>query len=126
MKGHRAKLPRKQHQAIAALIKHQTTKEAAEDVGIGEATLFRWMQDHDFQKAYREAKRRVMDHAITQLQQVSSEAVLTLQAIMNDTEKPPSPRVTAARTILDMAVKAVELEDLTARIEALEKKVSTR
>jgi DNA-binding MurR/RpiR family transcriptional regulator len=123
MRGHGTKLPRKHHQAIAALIEHRTIREAAQDVGIGQATLFRWMQDPHFRRAYREAKRRVMDHTITQLQRASSEAVTNLQSIMNDTKNPPSARVTAARTILDMAVKAVEVEDVEARITVLEEKL---
>jgi hypothetical protein len=42
---------------------------------------------------------------------------------MNDSTKPPGPRVTAARTILDMAVRVVELEDLESRVEEIERKL---
>jgi len=44
-----------------------------------------------------------------------------LRDVMNDTESPASARVSAARAILEIAVKAVELEDLEARIEELER-----
>jgi hypothetical protein len=49
MIGHGAKLSRKRQQAIAALIEAPTIREAAGIVGIGEATLFRWLQDANFQ-----------------------------------------------------------------------------
>lgn len=124
MKGHGAKLPRKQQQAIAALIEYPTMKEAAKTVGIGEVTLFRWMQDQEFQRAYRRAKKQVVDQAISRLQQVSREAVEALRAVMNDADKPPSARVTAAKAVLDMSIKAIEIEDLEARINALEQKLS--
>jgi hypothetical protein len=39
---------------------------------------------------------------------------------MQDAEAPASARVSAAKTILETAVKAVEIEDLEARIMALE------
>jgi hypothetical protein len=122
MIGHGAKLPRKKQQAIAALIEAPTIKEAAGIVGIGEATLFRWLQDTDFQIAYRDAKRRVVDQAITRIQRISGQAVETLKNIMIDNDMPASSRVTAARAVLDMSVKAVELENLTSRIEAIEEK----
>jgi transposase-like protein len=113
-------LPGKKHQAIAALLTHRTVGEAAQAIGVGESTLFRWFQNQDFQRAYREAKAQVVQQAITKLQQTSGEAVETLQGIMNNQEAPPSTRVTAARIILEMSVKAVELEDLASRVEALE------
>ena len=122
-RGHGTKLPRKRQQAIAALLECGTVKDAAQIVGIGNATLFRWLQDSAFQEAYREAKRRVVEQAISRLQKVSSEAVDTLREIMTDTEKPASSRVTAARTILEMAIKAVELEDLEVRIVDLERHI---
>ncbi|MGW8182080.1 MAG: hypothetical protein ACWGQW_25405, partial [bacterium] len=72
------------------------------------------------------ARRRVVQHAISRLQKVSSEAVDTLREIMTDPDKPATSRVTAARTILEMAVKAVELEDLEVRIEELEATVNEK
>ena len=123
MTGHGAKLPRKRQQAIAALIEHSTMKEAARAIGIGEATLHRWLKDQSFLASYRETKKCIVDHAITCLQRATGEAVKVLQEILSDPDKPPSSRVTAARTILDMAVKAVEMDDLTSRIEEIERTI---
>jgi transposase-like protein len=120
MKGHGAKLPRKKQQAISALLQCMTIKEAAQTVGVGESTLFRWLNDHEFKKAYGKAKRRMVDHAITQLQRVSSEAVNVLWEIMTDPEKPPSSRVTAAKIALDFSLRALELQDISSRLERLE------
>jgi hypothetical protein len=54
------------------------------------------------------------------LQQAASDAVTTLQGVMTDAETPAPARVTAAKAVLELALKAGEIEDLTARIEALE------
>jgi len=120
MSGHGQKLSRKEEAAISALLTQGTLAGAASVAGIGEATLRRWLQRDDFQSAYRRARREAVSQAVAHLQRVSGEAVETLRVIMNDDQKPSSARVTAARVILEMSIKAVELEDLEVRITALE------
>lgn len=119
--GHGEKRSRKKEAALVALISEPTLKEAAKKAGIGEATLWRWLQDPEFQEKYRTARRQAVSQSITQLQKISSEAVETLREVMNSKETPPASRVTAAKAVLEMAIKAVEVEDLAVRIEALEK-----
>lgn len=123
MKGHGTKLTRKQEQAIAALLTCQTIAAAANTAGIGEATLFRWLQLDDFQKAYRSARWQAVSQAITQIQSATSGAVATLCEIAGDRNAPATTRVTAAKSILDLALKAIEVEDMAARISLLEKRV---
>jgi hypothetical protein len=120
MSGHGQKLSRKEEAAISALLTQGTLAEAASLAGIGDATLRRWLQRDDFQAAYRRARRETVSQAVAHLQRVSGEAVETLRTIMVDDQKPANARVTAARVILDVSIKAVELEDLEVRIAALE------
>lgn len=122
MKGHGQKLSRRQEQAIAALLTCPTLAEAATAAGISEPTLWRWLARPDFQDAYRTARREAVSQAVAHLQQASTEAVETLRRIMQDPEKSVTARVTAARTVLEFAIKGVELEDLAARIAALERR----
>ena len=115
------KLHGKQAAAIAALLAHRTIAEAAHHVGIGERTLLRWLQeDRAFQATYRTARRHVVQHAVAQVQQATSTAVATLEAIMQDATASANARVSAAKAVLDTAMKGVELEDLDSRIVALE------
>lgn len=120
MAGHGEKLSRKRELAIAHLLTASSIAEAAQQTGIGEQTLLRWLKNDSFQAAYRDARRAVVQQAITQVQRVCSDAVTTLQAVMADTAAPASARVSAAKAVLETAVKAVALEDLDARIGALE------
>src|SRR5712691_4010425 len=120
MKGHGKKLSRKQDAFISALLLAPRLADAAHTAGIGEVTAWRWLKDATFQQAYREARRAVVQHAIANVQKATSEAVETLRSVMQDDENPASARVSAAKAILETAVKAVELEDLEARIAALE------
>jgi len=115
-----ATLTRRQEAFIAALLSCPTIAHAARTAGIAEVTAGRWLKDHSFQAAYREARRQVVQHAIVQVQHATGTAVQTLVAVMQDAEAPASAKVSAAKTILDTAVKAVELEDLEVRIVALE------
>jgi len=51
---------------------------------------------------------------------VTGEAVDVLRKVMTDSDNPAGSRVTAARIILDTALKVVEMEDLESRIATLE------
>lgn len=120
MRAHGEKLSRKQEQTIAALLTYDSITAAAAGCSVAEATIHRWLKDDGFQAAYREARRAIVQHAIVQVQRATAEAVGTLRAVMQDADAPASARVSAAKAILETAVKAVELEDLEARIAALE------
>ena len=121
--GHGEKWSRKKDAAILALVTEPTIADAAKKAGISHATLHRWLQIKDFKDAYREAKREAVSAAISRLQQTATEAVDALRDVMNDTESPASARVSAARSILEIAIKAVELEDFERRLEALERMI---
>lgn len=119
--GHGEKLSRKKDQAVIALLTEPTMKAAADKVGISDMTLWKWTQLPEFRSAYMDAKREAVSFAIAKLQQSTLEAVEALRAVMNDPNKPASARVAAARSILEMAIKAIEIEDLEVRITELER-----
>jgi hypothetical protein len=121
MPGHGEKLPRRKEQAISALLLHATLSEAAAALAVDESTLRRWLrEDTAFQTAYREARRAVVQQAIVQVQCATGEAVETLRSVMQDAEAPASARVSAAKAMLETAVKGIEIEDLEVRIATLE------
>lgn len=119
--GHGEKLSRKQEHAIAALLSCPTILGAATACEVSEAALHRWLKLPAFQAAYRQARAAVVSQAISQLQQATGEAVKTLCEVMNDRDVWASVRVTAARTVLEMALKGIELDDFGARLDALER-----
>ena len=120
MKGHGEKLTRKREQAISALLTAPTVGDAAEVVGIGSSTLHRWLHEVEFRAAYLTARREIVGHTTAMLQQVSARAVVCLVEIMEHKENPPSSRVAAARAVLDLAYRGLEMEDLSARLDRLE------
>jgi hypothetical protein len=120
MKGHGAKFGRKKEEAIAALLSHPTLEQAARAIGINPNTLLRWQKEPEFEKAYREARRAAFSQAVARLQQGSAAAATTLLKVMLDSATPHSTRVRAAESVLTHAAKAIEIEDIEARVAALE------
>jgi hypothetical protein len=120
MAGHGSKLGRKQEEAIAALLTHRNIEEAADAAGIGARTLLRWLKLPEFDAAYRDARRKAFGQAVARLQQGTSAAATTLLKTLIDPGTPPSVKVRAAEAIFNHAAKAIEIEDIEARVTALE------
>ena len=124
MKGHGEKLSRNQERAISALLVHPTMCEAAAAARVSQVSLWRWMQLPEFKEQYRLARREAVSQPVGQLQAACNVAVMALTDISQDVNCPASARVSAARTVLELALKGVELEDLSVRVEHLELQVS--
>src|SRR5262249_27241768 len=101
-----------------ALLTEPTHAAAATKAGVSEATLHRWLRLPEFQAAYRQARRSIVETAIGRLQQATGKAVEALER--NLACQHPGSEIRAALGILDHAVKAVELLDVIERVEELE------
>ncbi len=120
MKGHGAKFGRKLEEAVAAMLTQRNLEEAARSIGVGAATLLRWQKEPEFQKAFLEARRHAYSQSIARLQQGTTAAATTLLKTMIDPGTPASVRVRAAEAIFNHAAKAIEIEDVEARVTVLE------
>jgi hypothetical protein len=115
------KLTPKQERALLALLDCGEIKKASATAGVNEATLWRWLQLPHFQTRYRAARRQLVETAIAQLQSDCTTAARVLREVAEDKEAPASSRVSAAKTIIEQSVGAIQLIDLQERIEHLEK-----
>ena len=120
MKAPGGKFGRKKEEAIAALLVQRNIEEAAKAAGIGANTLLRWLKVPEFQAAYRDARRAAFSQSIARLQQGTVAAATTLLKTMIDANTPASVKVRAAEAIFNHAAKAIEIEDIEARVAALE------
>jgi len=116
----------KHDKIVEALLSTKTIAEASSRSGVPERTLYRIMSDEDFSRLYRQARWLAISLASAKLQRTSAQAVDTLDEIMTDSEASASARVSASKVVLDMALKAYELEDLEARIARLEREQNSR
>jgi transposase-like protein len=121
MLGHGTKFGRKREAAIVALLSQRNIEEAAKSIGVVPNTLMRWMREPDFDAAYREARRLAFGQSISRLQQASTAAVTTVLKLMVDQNVPASTRLRAADIVLDRTAKAIEIEDIEARVAELER-----
>jgi len=120
MTGHGTKFGRKKEEAVAALLVQRNLEDAAHAVGISPKTLLRWMKEPEFDTAYRAARRAAFGQATARLQQGTTAAATTLLKTMIDPNTPASVRVRAAECVMNHATKAIEIEDIEARLAALE------
>ena len=111
----------KKDEAILALLTQRNVEEAARAAKIAPRTLYRWVKDPEFDAAYRDAKRAAFGQSIARMHQMSSAAVSTLGKVMIDPATPPATKVRAADSILNHTAKAIELQDVEARLSELER-----
>ena len=118
-----AKLTPKQEKAISALLGQPSIEAAAAAIGVNAATIYRWLHEPDLAGAYRLARWEVLQAAIERLHQASSTASEALIEIMEDRQNSAATRSRAAATVLEYSLRAKEVEDLEARIAALEQQM---
>jgi hypothetical protein len=110
-----------------AMLQHATVEDAADAAGVSRSTAFRRLQEEEFVAVLRDARLRAFSASLARLHAMSTSAVNVLDEIMNDAEAPPSVRVRAATSILDLVIRALEqerrikeTEDLGDRVAMLE------
>jgi DeoR/GlpR family transcriptional regulator of sugar metabolism len=104
--------------ALTALLESATITEAAKRCGLSEKTLRRYLDDAEFQKEFRAARRVVFEQNIVRLQSLHAGAVDTLERNLNCEN--PSVEVRAAQIIIEGNRKDFETLDILERLEQLE------
>lgn len=104
--------------ALGSLMADGSIRKAAKAANVSERTLYRWLKMPAFAAVYRDLRREATQAAVARLQQASSSAADRLVRLLSSSK--PAIALQAARTILEFSIKAVELEDLAARLAALE------
>lgn len=104
--------------ALTALLQSATITEAAKKCGLSEKTLRRYLDDADFQKEFRAARRVIFEQNIVRLQSLHAGAVDTLERNLNCEN--PSVEVRAAQIIIDGNRKDFETLDILERLEKIE------
>ncbi len=114
-------LTSRQHRAVQSLITGTSISDAAKQANIHERTLYRWLQEEQFQSAVRRARQLSLTQLATHLQHMAGRAAGTLDEIMEDKNATSASRVSAARYTMDMFYKAATLEDIMERLMTIEK-----
>lgn len=104
--------------ALTALLESGSITEAAKKCGLNEKTLRRYLEEAEFQKEYKNARRLIFEQNIVRLQSLHNGAVDTLER--NLTCENPSVEVRAAQIIIEVNRKDFETLDILQRLEKIE------
>jgi phage terminase small subunit len=107
-----------QQKALLALLQYPTRTEAAKRAGIGRVTLYRWMQQPEFKEALSDARREIASVTTLRVIAISEKAVAALERALDCGDV--GHEIRAAKEVLDRMDKKIEIEELLARIEAIE------
>ena len=104
--------------ALPYVVASPSLSEGAKLASIARATLYRWMNDHEFRTALERLRAEAADLAHTELKGLMLKGTLVLADAMEH----PSPhiRVRAASAALTIGLKALDLKELRQRIERLD------
>ena len=125
-KGKVSRKDQQREKLILALLQQPNLDKAAESIGMSKATAWRIMRTSEFEEQFRRARRQTFSQTTARLQHGSNAAASVLLKIMTDQQAPAAARVRAADLVLDRAAKAIELEDIDARVTELERAADSK
>lgn len=110
---------------VAGLAAGLTKTEVARQTNVSHTTINRWLKQEEFRQWVEDARAELVSRTIGRLVDATTGAVATLVELLGP-GTPPAVRLGAARTILEMAVRYRESEELEKRLAALEAAVAAR
>ena len=117
----REKIGGRKEAAILALLTARSVEDAARAANVPPRTLYRWMQDPNFDAAFRRTKRMTFGQSLARFQQAAGAAAGIMLKIMVDNTVPATTRLKAAVSVFSHARDAIETEEIEARLAALER-----
>jgi hypothetical protein len=123
--SHGGKKERRIEVFVGQLLCHNTVESAAAAAKISLRTGWRYLQDPTVLSRLREASRESMRQAKMLVQVGSTEAAEALRAILHHPET-QAVQVSAARVLIETALRTIELDELEQRITALEELAKSR
>lgn len=110
----------RQQIAVQALLTARTMGEVAEAAGIAQKTLTRWLRDERFSEAVKAAQSEALSHATRLLVGEQKASINTLAELRDNKRTPASVRRGAARDLLELSQRFVDLRDFDERLARLE------
>ena len=105
---------------LSALLTTKTIRDAAEQAGTTERTVYKYLHDPEFLRELETVNFACLQAAAGAIQRGMEDAINVLQGVMMDPDASPQARTNAARTILDYGLRTYEALQLLPRIEKLE------
>lgn len=116
------KIRSNQYRAIESLLTSGSATEAAEKAGVSRNTLYRWLQEPDFQAALAEAEAAALDSLSTRLVGLADQAAAALGDVFNSEKAGIGHRLRAADIVLSNLLRLRELVTIEQRLAELERR----
>jgi hypothetical protein len=110
----------KKSKAIAALLTKSTIAQAAEEAGISEATLYRFLNETAFQDRLRQAESDLLAQTTRRLAGLLTKAVDRLETLIDEGDT-DAVRLRACLAILDKYLVAHDTVALQAQIDEIKR-----
>jgi len=108
--------------ALAALLTNKTVRAAAAACNLAERTLWRYLENTNFRQALRQAQEVLYKEIINRLTVGANQALDELETLITSAESEAVKRH-AISDWMGYTLKLYELQELEARISALEEKM---
>ncbi len=108
------------NQLISALLSSATIKQASDEVGLSEQSVYSRLRKPDFREKLQNARTTQFQVISSKLEDANFKALDTLINILDDSEVSAGIKVRASQTLLDLSLKNREQADIISRIENLE------
>ena len=109
----------KQLQFMQWLLKGEKIVDAAEKTSIAEKTAHRWLNTALFQREYKDARDRLLNHSLTGLQLSFDSAVATLKSHLTAANTIPRDQIKAAEVIVEKSIETARLVERITELETL-------
>ena len=122
----RISLTQKQNDFLNAMLTSRTVEEATEKADITRNTAYRYLNNDEWQKEYRQKRNELTDTLTSHLLQLGTQAIETLERNMTDPDATPATKNTTAKTILDYIYSNYDREQIVERLEEIERVIETQ
>lgn len=114
------------NQLISALLSSATIKQASDEVGLSEQSVYSRLRKPDFREKLQNARNDQFQVISSKLEDANFKALDTLINILDDKETSAGIRVKAAQTLLDLSLRNREQADIISRIQNLEETLKSQ
>ena len=120
----RISLTQKQRDFLDAMLTSRTVEEATEKADITRNTAYRYLNNDEWQKEYRQKRNELTDTLTSHLLQLGTQAIETLESNMTPPHATPATKNTTAKTILDYIYSNHDREQIVERLEEIERVIN--
>ncbi|MFW6131528.1 MAG: phBC6A51 family helix-turn-helix protein [Candidatus Aminicenantaceae bacterium] len=107
-----------QLKAITFILNYSSIDKAAKKAGISRSTIYKWLKDDIFRERLEEERKNIFEEGLNSIKAATLKATHTLIKLLYSEDE--NTRRLAAKEILNMGFKAVEILELEERIGKLE------